>query len=132
MKERLLGLFEEHYGRRPDAILDMAADGSTRQYFRLAWGDEQTTVGAIGPDPDENRAFLTFAKAFREVALPVPEIYAEDREAGVWLEEDLGDTTLFQALTMHGGATTGFRPTSSSCTASRSRSCRGSRCWGTG
>ena len=22
-----------------------------------------------------------------------------DREAGVWLEEDLGDTTLFQALT---------------------------------
>jgi aminoglycoside/choline kinase family phosphotransferase len=98
MKERLIGLFEEHYGRRPDTILDMAADGSTRQYFRLAWGDEQTTVGAIGPDHEENRAFLTFAKAFREVALPVPEIYAEDLEAGVWLEEDLGDTTLFQAL----------------------------------
>jgi aminoglycoside/choline kinase family phosphotransferase len=98
MKERLIGLFEEHYGHRPDVILDLAADGSTRQYFRLAWGDAQTAVGAIGPDREENRAFLSFAKAFRDIGLPVPEIYAEDREAGVWLEEDLGDTTLFKAL----------------------------------
>jgi aminoglycoside/choline kinase family phosphotransferase len=98
LKERLIGLFEERYGHRPDVILDLAADGSTRQYFRLVWGDEQTAVGAIGPDRDENRAFLAFAKAFRDAGLPVPEIYAEDREAGVWLEEDLGDTTLFKAL----------------------------------
>ena len=98
MKERLIGLFEDRYGHRPDVILDMAADGSTRQYFRLAWGDEQTAVGAIGPDREENRAFLAFAKAFREVGLPVPEIFAEDLEAGVWLEEDLGDTTLFKTL----------------------------------
>jgi aminoglycoside/choline kinase family phosphotransferase len=98
MKERLIGLFEEHFGHRPEVILEMAADGSTRQYFRLVWGDDQTVVGAIGPDRDENRAFLAFAKAFREVGLPVPEIYREDREAGVWLEQDLGDTTLFKAL----------------------------------
>ncbi len=99
MKERLIGLFEEHFGHRPDVILDLAADGSTRRYFRLVRGDDLTAIGAIGPDREENRAFLAFAKAFRAVDLPVPEIYAEDREAGVWLEEDLGDTTLFQALT---------------------------------
>ncbi|MGD2136452.1 MAG: RNase adapter RapZ [Gemmatimonadales bacterium] len=98
MKERIIGLAEERYGRRPDVILDMAADGSTRQYFRLVWDRDRTVVGAIGPDRDENRAFLAFARAFREAGLPVPEIYAEDREAGVWLEEDLGDTTLFIAL----------------------------------
>jgi aminoglycoside/choline kinase family phosphotransferase len=99
MKERLIGLFEELHGHRPEAILEIAADGSTRQYFRLVLGDDKTAVGAIGPDHEENRAFLAFARAFREAGLPVPEIYAEDREAGVWLEEDLGDTTLFQALT---------------------------------
>jgi len=98
MKERLIGLFEACFGHRPDVILDMAADGSTRQYFRLAWGDEQTAVGAIGPDHEENRAFLEFADAFGKAGLPVPRIFAEDREAGVWLEEDLGDTTLFMAL----------------------------------
>ena len=98
MKERLIALAEERFGRRPDVILDLAADGSQRQYFRLVWDPERTAVGAIGPDHDENRAFLSFAKAFRGIGLPVPEIYAEDQTAGLWLEEDLGDTSLFQAL----------------------------------
>lgn len=100
MKERLIQLYSERYGHRPDAILEMAADGSTRQYFRLLHGDGSPVVGAIGPDHEENRAFLSFARAFREAGLPVPEIYSEDREAGVWLEEDLGDLTLFKALGM--------------------------------
>ena len=99
MKERLITLAEERFGRRPDGILDLVADGSTRQYFRLVWDAVRTVVGAIGPDRDENRAFLSFARAFRSAGLPVPEIHAEDQEAGVWLEEDLGDTTLFRALT---------------------------------
>jgi aminoglycoside/choline kinase family phosphotransferase len=98
MKERLIALAQERFGRRPDVILDLAADGSTRQYFRLLWDAERTAIGAVGPDRDENRAFLAFAKAFRGAGLPVPEIYAEDQGAGVWLEEDLGDTTLFRAL----------------------------------
>jgi aminoglycoside/choline kinase family phosphotransferase len=98
MKERLIGLFESRFGYRPEVILDLAADGSTRRYFRLVGRDNRTVVGAIGPDRDENRAFLEFARAFHRAGLPVPEIYAEDREAGVWIEEDLGDTTLFQAL----------------------------------
>jgi len=98
MKERIVGLFEDYFGQRPEANLEIAADGSTRQYFRLVAGDGRTAVGAIGPDHEENRAFLSFAKAFRGIGLPVPEIYGEDREAGVWLQEDLGDTTLFKAL----------------------------------
>jgi aminoglycoside/choline kinase family phosphotransferase len=98
MKERLIALFEDRYGHRPEVILEIAADGSVRQYFRMMWGEEETAVGAFGPDRDENRAFLSFARAFREVGLPVPEVYGEDRESGVWLLEDLGDTTLFKAL----------------------------------
>jgi aminoglycoside/choline kinase family phosphotransferase len=98
MKERLVSLAEERFGRRPDGILDVAGDGSQREYFRLVWDGERTVVGAVGPDHEENRAFLSFAKAFRAVGLPVPEIYAEDGDAGVWLEEDLGDTTLFMAI----------------------------------
>src|SRR3990172_3983421 len=101
MKERIVALAEERFGRRPDGILVLASDGSQRQYFRLVWGGldvERSAIGAIGPDHDENRAFLSFAKAFRETGLPVPEIYAADQKEGVWLEEDLGDTTLFSAI----------------------------------
>ena len=40
--------------------------------------------------------FLEFSKHFRKHGLPVPEIYAEDLDHGAYLEEDFGDTTLFQ------------------------------------
>ena len=43
-------------------------------------------------------AFLTFSKHFRTKNLPVPEIYAEDLDQGVYLQEDLGFTTLYSFL----------------------------------
>ncbi len=55
-------------------------------------------VGAHGPDAAENRAFLAFSRTFRSLGLPVPKIYASDEESGVWLLEDLGDTTLFDLI----------------------------------
>ena len=35
---------------------------------------------------------------FRRHGLPVPEVYSEDLENGAYLEQDLGDTTLFEFL----------------------------------
>jgi aminoglycoside/choline kinase family phosphotransferase len=108
MRDRVVSLFQERFGARPSAIVDVAPDGSQRSYVRLFAPDGLTVIGAHGPDRDENRAFLSFSRAFRSIDLPVPEIYAADEEAGVWLEEDLGETTLFDALvearTRGGGA----------------------------
>ena len=50
------------------------------------------------PVREENVAFLEFSRHFRRKGLPVPEIYAEDLSQGAYLEEDLGDTTLFEFL----------------------------------
>ena len=50
---------------------------------------------------EENVAFLEFSRHFRRHGLPVPEIYAEDLSHGAYLEEDLGDTTLFEFLSQH-------------------------------
>jgi aminoglycoside/choline kinase family phosphotransferase len=58
-----------------------------------------SAVGVLGPDAEENRAFLAFSRTFRGLGLPVPEVYGADEPEGVYLVEDLGDTTLFQALT---------------------------------
>jgi aminoglycoside/choline kinase family phosphotransferase len=52
----------------------------------------------MGPDPEENRAFLSFTRAFLDIGLPVPELYGADEDGGVYLLEDLGDVTLFDAL----------------------------------
>jgi aminoglycoside/choline kinase family phosphotransferase len=97
MQNRLITLFETHFGARPEAVLPVAADGSSRTYHRLVAPDGRTAIGAFGPDHDENRAFLSFSRAFNRAGFPVPELYADDDEAAVWLIEDLGDTTLFRA-----------------------------------
>ena len=98
MHDALLRLYRETRGERPAAVVSLAGDGSQRTYHRLIGGDGSTLIGAFGPDPDENRAFLSFSRAFRSIDLPVPEIHAVDEGAGVWLEEYLGETTLFDFL----------------------------------
>jgi aminoglycoside/choline kinase family phosphotransferase len=98
MYEALVRLFAAHHGRPPRSILEIAGDGSNRSYYRLIADDLRTAVGAIGPDHEENRTFISFTRAFHAAGLPVPELYGADEPVGVWLEEDLGDTTLFNAL----------------------------------
>src|SRR5207245_606149 len=57
-----------------------------------------SAVGILYGVREENAAFLSFSKHFRTHGLPVPEIYAEDLDQCAYLEEDLGDTTLFEFL----------------------------------
>src|ERR1700746_3372356 len=71
--------------------------GSGRKIIRLS-SEHQSAIGILYDVREENIAFLEFSKHFRRHDLPVPEIYAEDLDHGAYLEEDLGDTTLFEFL----------------------------------
>jgi len=105
MKSQLRLLYHDRFGVSPEAIVDLRADGSNRRLYRLIGPDGRSVVGVHGPDREENRAFLSYSGSFRSLGLPVPEIYIADEDAGLYLEEDLGDLTLFGALTAsRGGA----------------------------
>ena len=93
----LRALYKKTFGREPEAFEPLKADGSARRLFRMGDGS-RSVIGAFGPDKLENRAFLEFSRHFRAEKLPVPEIYAADQPQGVYLEEDLGSTTLFEYL----------------------------------
>src|SRR6202008_1720390 len=90
--------FGRKCGKAPAAVLPLDGDGSQRQMYRLVGGEDETAIAVVGPDAEENRAFLTFSRDFRSAGLPVPEVYAADAKAGVYLVEDLGETTLFDAV----------------------------------
>ena len=94
----LMDLFEGHFGEAARSIVSLKGDASDRKIFRLS-AMPRTAIGVVNPDLRENCAFLEFSRHFRRAGLPVPEIYAADLDRGVYLEEDLGDTTLFQFLT---------------------------------
>ncbi len=93
----LEALFRQHTGTSPQSIDELKAHGSDRKIFRITNG-VRTLIGIYNADRAENLAFLSFSKHFHKWGLPVPEIYAEDLERGIYLEEDLGDTTLFAFL----------------------------------
>lgn len=91
-------LFRGHFGAPPVTIMPLEGDGSSRQLFRLVGSGYETAIGVFGPDREENRAFLGYSRALRGTGLPVPEVYAANEEYRTYIEEDLGDTTLFDAL----------------------------------
>jgi aminoglycoside/choline kinase family phosphotransferase len=98
LRDDMIRLFERRFGTEPTSILEIGADGSNRSYYRLIGPAMETAVGAYGPDREENRAFIAYTRSFHGAGFPVPELYGYEEEAAVWLLEDLGDTSLFDAL----------------------------------
>jgi len=74
--------------------------GSGRKIVRLSAG-KISVIGILYNVREENVAFLEFSRHFRRHGLPVPEIYGQDLDQGAYLEEDFGDTTLFEFLSAH-------------------------------
>src|SRR5437016_2410735 len=68
--------------------------GSGRRIIRLA-SETFSAFGILYDVREENVAFLEFSRHFRRHGLPVPKIYAEDLSHGAYLEEDLGDRSVF-------------------------------------
>ena len=95
----LKSLFEQHFHAPVERVPPLQGElgGSGRKIIRLTAGP-RTAIGILYNVREENAAFLSFSKHFRKHNLPVPEIYAEDLDHGAYLEEDLGDTTLFEFL----------------------------------
>src|ERR1017187_3808253 len=95
-------LFEQHFHTPAASVhpLQGQLGGSGRKIIRLA-GKEYSAIGILYDGREENVDFLEFSRHFRRHGLPVPEIYAKDLAQGAYLEEDLGDTTLFDFLSMN-------------------------------
>jgi aminoglycoside/choline kinase family phosphotransferase len=100
--EVLKKLFEHHFHMPVTRMQSLQGQlgGSGRNIIRLA-SEHFSVIGILYDVYEENVAFLEFSRYFRRHGLPVPEIYAEDLSHGAYLEEDLGDTTLFEFLSTH-------------------------------
>ncbi len=91
-------LFEQHFQFPATDVKPLQGlGGSGRAIIRLA-GRGSSAIGILNPVREENVAFLEFSRHFRRHGLPVPEIYSEDLSHGAYLEQDLGDMTLYQFL----------------------------------
>ena len=104
--ERIQQLYRRLTGFEPGRIVPLSAAGSNRQYFRVQSDREVSTLGSqfstliavIGTNREENRAFVTWARVFKDAHLPVPEVFAVSDDEMVYLQEDLGDSSLYDFI----------------------------------
>lgn len=97
MENTLSELFISLYGTEPQIRAIGAASGSARRYFRLSCG-ERSAIGVIGTSREENASFVNLARHFRSKGISVPEVYAVSPDMMCYLQEDLGDESLFDKV----------------------------------
>lgn len=90
-------LFKQQFGTSPESCRQLPESGSNRVYYRLKSGTT-SAIGTYNPDPAENRAFLYITGKLKQAGVFVPEIFASDEVANTYLQEDLGNTSLFDFL----------------------------------
>ena len=95
--DRLEALFRSYTGVEAEECLKLSPSGSRRIYCRLIAGSI-SLIGVAGTDVDENHAFIALARHFRSKGIRVPEVYAVSDDGMCYLQQDLGDRLLFDAL----------------------------------
>jgi aminoglycoside/choline kinase family phosphotransferase len=76
---------------------ELSASGSNRRYFRLE-SKNTSLIGVEGTSIEENKAFIEMAKHFYNQGLPVPEFLDQTADGRFYIQEDLGNTLLFDAI----------------------------------
>ncbi len=100
-KTLLSQLFEKWSGEAAELVLPLAPSGSSRIYYRLQ-GKTKAAIGTYGTDTKENKAFVNITKDWNKKGLPVPKLYETDLDNNIYIQEDLGATTLYSFLLQKG------------------------------
>lgn len=112
--EILSQLFQKYSGFKPARIAKLSGAGSNRRYYRLLADDGGTgssfsCIGVGGDNLRDCRAFTSLSRVFRDHGLPVPEVYEVSGDGMHYIQQDLGDISLFDIIGQKGPDSTEVR-----------------------
>ncbi len=96
-EQKLIDLFKKRFSEDVVSSEMLPPSGSYREYLRLK-SENFNAIGTWNEDEKENSAFVNFSLHLRANGVNVPEIFEYDPKAHIYLQEDLGDITLFSFL----------------------------------
>ena len=82
-------------------IVKLPQSGSDRIYFRIFYNNE-TLIATWNNHVQENETFIHFSRHFKSLNLPVPAVYAINDEYTIYIQEDVGTTSLLDILEQQG------------------------------
>lgn len=92
-----IDLYLSWSGSMPQTIIPIDGEGSCRRYLRLN-GPKGAAIACIGSDIKENEAFIRLDVFFHANGLTVPALYAVAPDRSAYLQQDLGNTSLFSLI----------------------------------
>jgi aminoglycoside/choline kinase family phosphotransferase len=95
--QEIIDLFKKRFMEESISVETLPPSGSYREYVRLN-SPHFKAIGTWNDDEKENNAFIEFSKHFRSKGIKVPEIYDYKPSECIYLQEDLGNETLFSFL----------------------------------
>ena len=105
--QQLVELYKKWSGEEPQRVDKLPGAGSNREYYRIVGAGGRSVVGVVGTSRDEDHAFIYLARHFSQLKLPVPRVLAASDDELRYLQDDLGQVSLYDAL--RGGREAGGR-----------------------
>lgn len=91
-------LYKQLTGKDATLCEPIKGSGSNRQYFRLRNDEGRRLIGVVGTSKEENHAFIYLSNHFAAQQIPVPEVLIASKDELRYIQTDLGNTSLFDAL----------------------------------
>lgn len=96
--DNIIALYVKTFAAKGIHIEKLPQAGSNRKYFRLFSENAPAVIGVYNDNKKENECFVSLAEHFLHKGLNVPAIYAFDESHTVYLQEDLGNISLYSSL----------------------------------
>lgn len=95
-----VSLFSDLIGSEKIELSPLAESGSNRKYYRLKdlSGSGREVVAVYNDDIAENEAFISIDSALAASGIRVPRVIAVSADRKAYLQEDLGDTSLYALI----------------------------------
>ncbi len=95
--------FVKDYVREDIKRIDLInASGSNRKYYRIFFQNSEPLILTENSFLKENQSFFYLTETFYQEKVIVPKLLAIDRSQTFYLQEDLGDISLFDKLNQEG------------------------------
>lgn len=94
----LAEMYEDCFGRKAESVRRLPGAGSARIYYRIE-GEGKTCIGTVSENRDDSEPFIALSKVFRNNGANVPEVCCYSTDKKLYLQEDLGDRSLFDMIT---------------------------------
>lgn len=129
-EDRIRSLYFEEFGKVPH-ITAINGSGSGRKYFRLESEGHESIIGTVGTDVAENEDYFNLHGAMHADGINVPSIYRISSDRLSYLQQDLGDSSLFAYIMEYGSDSDGFKDLLSKVIMALTRVQTGIRTFGT-